>query len=470
MLMLLAILASQTAQEPQKRGNVPDVPAQREAEKLIRDVFKDDYAKKLPADRISLAKKLLTQGIQTADDPASQFVLLREARDVAGAAGDVDTALKAVDETVKRFELDGTSLKAALYGTWAKSLKTPEEAVVLARSYMKLADQAIESDQLDTAEKAAIEASALAKRAKEVSLVTKAEAKRREIGERKGRFDKVRKAREELQKSPDDPAANLSVGEYECFIKGDWAKGLPPLAKGSNPALKTLAERDLADPKDGAGQALAGDGWWDLAEKEKDAARVNVRARALHWYQQAAPVATGLMKTKLDKRLSDLQLDRFRGVWVDLTDPRQFKLAGKAGDPIILAAAPSNPKTATFEKFPPGDFDGVSVRVHFGTPRGALGMICFEGVRRSLYIATGSSRAFVCHVEGQDYVPDKTLDVVQKDDYLLTVILEDGEYVLSIDGKEVERVKTSFVRLLGITLQADHGTATFDQFRLRKKE
>src|SRR5258706_13020549 len=86
----------------------PDAAAQKDTLKKIRDLFKDEYAKKAPADQQALARKLLQSGMETADDPVTKFVLLKEAREVAVAAGDADTGLKCADETSKGFAIDAS--------------------------------------------------------------------------------------------------------------------------------------------------------------------------------------------------------------------------------------------------------------------------------------------------------------------------------------------------------------------------
>jgi len=457
----------------EKKLPVPDPAAQKAAEKLIRDVFNDDYSKKSPADRLRLAKNLLEQGLKTNDDPAAGFVLFREARDVAAQAGDLETAMKAVEEMARRYEVDGSSSKAAIYAAMSKNLKTPEETLALARSYLKLVDEAIAEEQFDIADKAAIESSTLAKKVKDVPLAVKADAKRKEVFDRKIRSERLKRARETLEKTPDDPQANLALGQYDCLTRGAWDTGLRMLVKGSDAALKELATRDLAGPKIPGDQALVGDGWWDLAEKESNPpSKVNLRARALRWYEEAAVGATGLQKVKIEKRLAELRLDRFRGSWTDLTDPRIFGLPGKAGDPITLATTGTSSKSAVLDKFPPGDFDGVTVRVRFGAERVATGMLCFEGNKRCTYIDSRSGSALVCHLEPNNsgYVQDKVVTLAKKEEYTLTVLLDQGEYIIYADSKEVDRMKTSFSRLISIVLQADYGSATFDQIKLRKKE
>ena len=45
----------------------------------------------------------------------------------------------------------------------------------------------------------------------------------------------------------------MIAASYYCFLKNDWEKGLPYLAKGRDVTLKTLAQRELQEkPKDPA--------------------------------------------------------------------------------------------------------------------------------------------------------------------------------------------------------------------------
>src|SRR5579862_2753991 len=53
---------------------VPDLAKQKEAEKAIKEVFKEQYAKKAPADRQALARFLLKQADGNASDPAALWV------------------------------------------------------------------------------------------------------------------------------------------------------------------------------------------------------------------------------------------------------------------------------------------------------------------------------------------------------------------------------------------------------------
>ena len=49
-----------------------------------------------------------------------------------------------------------------------------------------------------------------------------------------------------LENDPTNPAANLAAGRHLCLVQGDWDRGLPMLALGSDAELKAAATKDLA--------------------------------------------------------------------------------------------------------------------------------------------------------------------------------------------------------------------------------
>jgi hypothetical protein len=119
-----------------KKLPMPDAEAQTKAEKLIKDLFKDDYAKKNSSDLLALATKLLEQARETKDDPAAKFVLYREARDLAARAGEPGQALQIVNETAKEFAIDMATMKATALETATSVATTPA-------SFKTIVDQAL---------------------------------------------------------------------------------------------------------------------------------------------------------------------------------------------------------------------------------------------------------------------------------------------------------------------------------------
>jgi hypothetical protein len=284
------------------KAPVPGEAAQQEAAKLIRDLFKADYAKRAPADVQALAVKLLQQGRETTDDPIGQFVLLRQARELAVQAGDLATALAAVEETGKAYAVDGLTLKAQALA--AALLPAGKPAAALAETCLTTIDEAIAADRFDTATDLAAKAEAAARAAKDAALQKRALQRKKEIEAAKRESDLTKASEKVLASAPDDPAANLTVGRYAAAIKGDWARGAAMLAKGADAALKAAAEKDIVNPADPQAQMAAGDAWWEAAEKSKGQPfEDRWRGRARHWYEMALPGLTGLAKIKVEKRL-----------------------------------------------------------------------------------------------------------------------------------------------------------------------
>lgn len=286
-----------------RRHPVPDAARQKEAEKLIRDLFRDDYARK-GADRQQLGRTLLEQAGRTSGDPAALWVLYRESLEVATQTGDVRTAVAVVDAVARVFDVDALAMKSTALAAAGKAAKAPADNGLVGALLLGLIDDLVAADHYDAAEKSAASALLFARKSNDPALVKRATIRAKEVSEAKARFAAMKGILETLAKSPDDPAANLEMGQFLCFMKGSWELGLRFLSKSSDAGLKALAEKELALPIQAADQVAVGDGWWDLAEKEKNAGRKErMLDRARSWYLSAQPQTSGLLRLKLDKRL-----------------------------------------------------------------------------------------------------------------------------------------------------------------------
>lgn len=119
-------------------------------------------------------------------------------------------------------------------------------------------------------------------------------------------WNQARAAADQLKQDPQDEAANLTYGSYLCLTHGDWAQGLPLLAKGTAGKLSAAARLDLQPAPDAAAQIQVGDAWWNLAGDDKSVGKPLLLERAGHWYQQALPQLTGLTQTRIEKRLGEI--------------------------------------------------------------------------------------------------------------------------------------------------------------------
>jgi hypothetical protein len=311
------------------RAAVPDAAQQRDVEKLIRDLFKDQYAKKAPADRLALVRSLLDQAAK-ATSPVEQYVLLREGLDQATQAADVATSMEAIDATAQAFDVDALAMKTAALTTLSKVAKSLEECSTVTVAIDRLIDELMAIDDYATADKMATTATITARRANDNGLLQKATARAKDVGDAKVKFQSMKAFLETLARNPEDGPANLEMGQFLCFYKGNWDLGLRFLGKGSDPVLKGLAEKEIALPIEAAAQADIADGWWDLAQKEKGATRKDrMVERARYWYQAASAQATGLLKIKLDRRMAEVGAEARVGVdLLKLVDPKQDAVRG----------------------------------------------------------------------------------------------------------------------------------------------
>ena len=304
--LAIGFLLVQALIHSQEKAPVPAAQAQKDAEVLIKGIFKNEYAKRTPESLQAFAKKLLQQGRETTNDAAARYVLFRESVDVACKAGDFAVALDAAKAISDHYDVDPVALKAKLLIDAPATFRTPELAKNFADLCLAQAGEAIAADHLDEAKSLLGKAEAAAKAAKDLNLVNRILKRKKEVEALQSETQKGKAAEITLQTSPDDPAANLSVGRY-LVAKGKLDQAIPHFAKGSDPALRAAAEKDVAPPKEAADQVQAGNAWWDAAEREKEGTfRTAVRERAGKWYESAYAASTGLSRVAIEKRLDTL--------------------------------------------------------------------------------------------------------------------------------------------------------------------
>lgn len=300
---------------------VPAQAAQDKARKLVLEVFADDLANaKESAARIKLAAELLQQGRDTKDDLALRYVLLQEARDLAARSGDAGLAFGAIDDIAKMYAIDALHSKATTLAQAVEATDTKEAGKTLLELTLPLIAEALDTDQYDAARVLGKVAEAAARKAKSPSLVLDAQKRQREIDVAEKGFATQQGYLDRLKRDPRDAEANLELGKYYGLVKRHWDRAMPYLARGSDPALKDLAERDLAAPKDAVPQLALADAWWELAGKETDPAKLALQTRAAFWYDKAVGQLTGLSRTKAQKRL-DLVAERTNGTTPVSTAP-----------------------------------------------------------------------------------------------------------------------------------------------------
>jgi len=285
---------------------VPDTAAQREAVKLLNEVYETDFANAVtPIRRTALARKLLAAVPQETTSPV-RFVLLTRARDLAVEGADLDLALASIAELDQAYTIDALAMSAEAATGVAKVARSPEQRRRLAEGAGAIADRALAADRYSAARALAELALGVSRATSDPELQRSAAQRARQIREMETAYADIKKSLDMLAAQPADPAANLGVGRFRCFFTNDWPGGLSLLARGGDKILAPLAQQELAGATEPAAQVALGDGWGAVAEKERDPAKNNVQQHACQWYRLAEPNLSGLTKARIQGRLKAL--------------------------------------------------------------------------------------------------------------------------------------------------------------------
>ena len=289
-------------------ATAPDDAARKSAEQVVHELFAPQFADKTPKGKRALAAALLARGVATTDDPVGCYELLNEAANAAADAGDLDTAMKATGELGSRYAIDAEARSVTILTQLAPKLTSPVDSALLAGYGLVVARAMVRDDRFTDVERIIPIVRKAATASYSVQVQKTVRDKLASVDASCKQFRVAEPAIIKLKTEPNDPEANLTVGRFECFAMNDFDKGLPLLAKGSDPTLKSASMADLAKPSDAPACKLVGDKWWDQGAKEtKDAAAAEqCKSRAGYWYRLAVGELDGLTKTLVEQRLSTL--------------------------------------------------------------------------------------------------------------------------------------------------------------------
>jgi hypothetical protein len=307
-LLLLAVaprLAGTGDQGPASKPTIPDTAELRRAAESVDQVYAQEIAKARDAESKSALAARINEVVSEEHDPAAKYVLLWKALELATQAGDADAACGAIDQIAAAWNVDVLKLRAKTLTDVARNLRTPESRTDAARRMEAVAQEAIIAREFDLARTMRELAVGTAQRGSDPALAKLLAARSGDIGRIKSAEARVKPSVSALKDNPSDPAANLAVGRCESFLEGNWSAGLPKLARSGDSTLKSLAQKDLADPTDPTARLELADQWWDLSKREDEPARRNIQLHATGLYRQAVAKLIGLAKVRAQQRIAE---------------------------------------------------------------------------------------------------------------------------------------------------------------------
>jgi hypothetical protein len=285
----------------------PEGDALKEAQAAVANVYgervkgaqKREEKQKLSADLLKTAT--------TDREAARSYALLMEGRRLAVVAMDVVLGIEIINEMDRRFTVERVVLLEKLLAELEKKSITPQQREVLLDEALAGAQAAIKQDQPAAAESLASLAARTAGKGKDAEKKKFAQALRDRAGARNSAFEALQSGLETLKDSPDDPAANLAVGRYLAFARGDFAQGCMHLVKGGDATLADAAQKQLAAQSDEDRLAVLA-AWSALLPSLKSPAeKLQLQRHILEVCEELRPRLTGLAQAQAEKYIDQLR-------------------------------------------------------------------------------------------------------------------------------------------------------------------
>ena len=293
------------AESPQK-APLPAAALQEKILVELEEVYRLSEANS-DEEKCRRARELVKRAKSSQDHLDERFVLLRRAMELASEGSDAALVLQVVETIGTDFSVDVLLVKQKVLAKFAASGSEPPRIESFLENVDGVIDQALAEDRYELALGLVNTAERLCQKPPGRSHRKRIHDRREQVQHLLDQWHEVQQAQATLKANPVDAAAHLVLGRWHCLAKEDWPQGFFHLAKGSDPALKALAEEELvSSPKEPEGQVKLADAWWEQAQRAPGESRRGLFGRAHHWYEQALPGLAGLTKTRVEKRLAEI--------------------------------------------------------------------------------------------------------------------------------------------------------------------
>lgn len=294
-----------TAAKP-KRLPIPSATVQRDIIRLVNEAYRLDDTK-TPAENVALSKQLASMAVAS-KAPEERFVLYRRAAELANDAGHLPLMCQMIEVIGAEFDIDTLVVQAKMFAKYANVATSSAAVTVGLDGAKELINRALFEDRYDVALTMIESAKRLCEESAETQDYQQWEQKRAEVERLEGQWRKVCAAAEMLKTAPENPVANLTLGRWVWFQKGDAKQGLSYLAKGNDTSLKALARQDLTFQATDVESVLSlANAWWDLSQKHTGVEQEQLARHAGQWYKIALPeLPDGLTKAVVQRRLEEI--------------------------------------------------------------------------------------------------------------------------------------------------------------------
>lgn len=302
--ILLCVFANTQVSKAQKsqRLPVPSASEQTKSRAAVKAAFGELSKAKAPSARTHAVNTLLDHAAKE-NDVATRYALIMESQSLAIQWEDSAGLNRTIDALAEQFDVNDVEARLNAFSTLARNAsdKNVHRAIVLA--LMQTARTSQEAGQFNDAQRLLTGAAMSVQRSGDTNLRKDWVAERARLNILKREQDRYEQYQTVLLRKPFDPTANHHVGKYECFVLGNWRRGLPYLTKSSDEMIANAAKLDLASPTTPQDIAAVADAWWQVSEKKQATNQLRIQQRAVMWYEKEYKQLDGLTKILADKRM-----------------------------------------------------------------------------------------------------------------------------------------------------------------------
>ena len=295
--------------QPDERIEVPNEREQREKKKEIKRLFKVQYSDRSAKGQKLLASELLKIAEETGGNPIYQYVCLTETIEVATACSAVETALDAVYLLTEKFDVDDKKIKLEAVHNLARRLNNSDDANSMIDKTRPAIKQFINSHDYKSAAEMTKKMAAVARKFGDTYSAVNFSREADKLKKIDRAYRSIQPSLLKLKTDNNAREANQIVGEFFCFVVGDFAAGTKYLAKGSKPDFRKIALLEIGNSGTSKECVQIADSWWDIASELDGIAAQNVHRHAEVYYLKEVEQLTGIAKATVESRLKQLAQD-----------------------------------------------------------------------------------------------------------------------------------------------------------------
>ena len=261
-----------------------------------------------------LARKLIKSSEETPPDSEGYYPMLSEAARLATAAYKVDVAFDAIRRLQRTHDIDTSGMRLKVLAQFDQKSTRISDVRAASPFVIPAIQAAADAQELKTASKMLDIGEAMAKRTFDRTLQKDLAAASELLELLEKQEDEVVVALDKIAQTPEDADANLTVAKFIGLRQGDWEKAEGYAARVDEDDVRSLFVREFAAPKDVEEILQLANDWWEFAETQTGAVKLQAAELAATRYMSIEKRLKGFEQKQVETRLKGVVRDHVLAV------------------------------------------------------------------------------------------------------------------------------------------------------------